>query len=297
LSRINRSLSRTIISVVFLIIMSGLPAFAQNAIETDGIVYRKAAGRELLLDVARPSPQGVARPAIVFLCGNAWGYARSINREQFSFAMDIAVAKGYVAVDADYSSSRENNYRRAIGTFPAQVHDVKCAIRFLRAHAKEYDIDPDRIAVVGFSSGANLGLMLALTRPTDGLEGEDSNSGFSSAVQAVVNFAGPADLVLEYKLDAAEEDAYMGGSLKALPDLYRRASPISYVRPDGPPILTIQGDQDLLAEQSILFDKKMKEAGARHTLVIKKGAGHTDFVSEDIVWEFLANELNRQTAD
>jgi hypothetical protein len=138
--------------------VSAVAVNAQNANESYDIVYRNTNGRELMLDISRPLSEGVARPAIVFLCGNGWGYDKSINREQFSYALDLAVANGYIGVTVDYSSTVENPYHRALGIFPSQVYDVKSAIRFLRANAKRFDIDPSRIGVVGFSSGAILRL-------------------------------------------------------------------------------------------------------------------------------------------
>lgn len=133
--------------------------------------------------------------------------------------------------------------------------------------------------------------MLALTIPADGLEGEDNNSQYSSAVQAVVNFAGPADLTDQ---PGADGEAYVGATLTARPDLYRKASPVTYVRSGGAPILTIQGDQDQNINQMIPFDKKMKEAGAVHTLIIKKGAGHQYSDTEDpLVWDFLDTYLKK----
>jgi dienelactone hydrolase len=142
----------------------------------------------------RPQPVGVAKPAVVFLCGNAWGYDKTLNRERFWYALDLANQKGYVGVTVDYSASVKNSNRRPVGIFPAQVHDVKSAIRFLRVNAARYDIDPARIGVVGFSSGGNLALLLGLTVPADGLEGQGDNLQYFSAVQAVVNLAGATDL-------------------------------------------------------------------------------------------------------
>jgi acetyl esterase/lipase len=263
----------------------------QLGIETDDVVYRKVNGRELRLDIETPKPDGTTRPVVMFLCGNAMGYY-NFDRGQFTYGLDLAVSKGYVGVTVDYSTSgRKNSNGRAIGTFPAQVYDVKSAIRFLRANAKGYNIDPDHIGVMGWSSGGLLAMMLALTRPTDELEGEDSNSSYPTAVQAAVSFGGETDLS-----DSPDDSsvAYIGASPKAAPDLYRRASPITYVRSDAPPILSVVGDQDNCLESSIRFDKKMQEAGAAHTLLIKKGIGHEQYDTEDkIVWDFLDKYLKK----
>ena len=84
-------------------------AYAQvpDAIETDSVAYRKVNGRELCLDIKIPKPDGTAKPAVVFLCGNGWGYY-NIDRGQFSYDLDLAVEKGYVGVTVDYSSVKEH---------------------------------------------------------------------------------------------------------------------------------------------------------------------------------------------
>ena len=249
------------------------------------------------MDIQRPQPVGVAKPAVVFLCGNGWGYDRTLNREGFWYALDMANERGYVAVTVDYSASVENSNRRPIGIFPAQIHDVKSAIRFLRANASQYDIDPARIGVVGFSSGGNLALLLGLTVPADGLEGEDDNMQYSSSVQAVVNLAGATDLVSWNREPYVS--AYLGGSLQAKPEQYKKASPINYVRPGMAPILTIHGDRDtsVSLDQARLLDARMKEAGAPHSLIVASGRGHTDKLDQT-VWDFLEKALgNRPRAE
>jgi acetyl esterase/lipase len=282
--------SATVACVMFCITTSAASIYGQNGIESYDIVYKNVNGKELMLDVSRPQPEGVARPAIIFLCGNGWGYDKSINRGQFSYALDLAVANGYVGVTVDYSSTVENLYHRPIGTFPAQVYDVKSAVRFLRANAKKFDIDPSRIGVVGFSSGANLALMLAFTGTSDGLEGVDDYLQYSSAVQAAVNFSAATDLV-SWNMEPYVS-AYIGGSLESQPELFKKASPVEYIRPGTPPVLTIHGDSDtaVLPEQAFILDRKMREVGASHTLVIKPGYSHT-FDFDETVWAFLDRAL------
>ena len=271
--------------------LSGTFLEAQTFVETYGVPYRVIDGRELQMDIQRPQPVGVAKPAVVFLCGNGWGYDKTLNREGFWYALDLANQKGYVAIAVDYSASVENSNHRPIGIFPAQVHDVKSAIRFLRANAVTYDIDPARIGVVGFSSGGNLALLLGLTVPSDGLEGQDDNLQYSSAVQAVVNLSGATDLVSWNREPYVS--AYLGGSLQAEPELYKKASPVTYVKAGAAPTLTIHGDKDtsVSPDQALLLDAKMKEAGAPHTLIIESGRRHTDELDQ-AVWGFLEKVLN-----
>ena len=280
----------SIVSLSIILFLSAAALQAQTSVETFGVPYRVINGRELQMDIQRPQPLGTAKPAIVFLCGNGWGYDKTLNREGFWYALDLANQNGYVGVTVDYSASVENSNRRPIGVFPAQVHDVKSAMRFLRANAALYDIDPLRIAVVGFSSGGNLALLLGLTVPADGLEGQDDNLQYSSSVQAVVNLAGATDLASWNKEPYVS--AYLGGPLQEKPELYKQASPISYVRAAKVPILTIHGDKDtsVSPDQALLLDARMREAGAPHTLIIEGGRGHTDELDKN-VWDFLEKVL------
>ena len=279
-----------VVVVSILLSIAAASLQAQTFIETYGVPYRIVGGRELQMDIQRPQSVGVPKPAVVFLCGNGWGYERTLNREQLWYALDLANQNGYVAVTVDYSSSVENSNGRPIGIFPAQIHDVKSAIRFLRANARQYDIDPTRVGVVGYSSGGNLALLLGLTVPADGLEGQDDNLQYSSSVQAVVNLSGATDLVSWNKEPYVS--AYLGGSLQAKPELYHRASPVNYVKPGTAPVLTIHGDRDTVVslDQALLLDRRMKEVGAPHTLVINKGRGHTEEIDQT-AWEFLEKAL------
>lgn len=276
------------LSIILFISVASLQA--QSYVETYGVTYRNIGGRELQMDIQRPQPVGIPKPAVVFLCGNGFGYDRTLNREGFWYALDLANEHGYVAVTVDYSSSMQNSNGRPIGTFPAQIYDVKSAIRFLRANASEYDIDPTRIAVVGFSSGGSLALLLGLTVPADGLEGQDDNLQYSSSVQAVVNLSGATDFVSLSKEPYVI--AYLGGTLQAKPEQYKTASPINYAKPGTPPVLTIHGENDTVVspDQARMFDARMKEVGAPHTLIIKKGLGHADDIDQT-VWEFLGKAL------
>lgn len=278
--------SLLIILLIFVTLM-----WAQTDIENYGVAYRTVDGKELQMDIQRPQPAGVPKPVIVFLCGNGWGYERTINREYFWYALDLANQNGYVAVTVDYTSSAQNTNDRPIGIFPCQIHDVKSAIRFLKANAGQYDIDPARIGVIGFSSGANLALLLALTVPADGLEGQDDYSQFSSSVQAVVNLSGVTDLASWNREPFVS--AYLGGSLQAKPEQYKRASPINYVKPGMAPVLTIHGGKDTVVppDQALSFDARMKEAGASHTLIFKNDLAHNDEIGKD-VWDFLNKYLN-----
>jgi acetyl esterase/lipase len=262
--------------------------------ETD-IVYSRIGDIELRLDIASPSEGNGPFPAVLFFCGNGWGYYSSINRTQYDCAIREAAQRGYVAVTADYRSTNLKKDGKAVYRFPDQVIDVKCAIRWLRANADKYRIDRDRVGVIGWSSGGYLALMLGLTDPSDGLEGDCGDLSISTRVQAVVSLAGPTELVSEVresKIPAYTID-FMGGTPEELTEQYHKASPLTYVSRDDPPVLTLQGSKDISVppNQAALLNAKMREVGASHTLIIKDGFGHSNFYYDPSVWEFMDKYL------
>ncbi len=260
-----------------------------------GITYGKGGDVELKLDLARPASGKGPFPALIFIYGSGWGY-KSIGRRQYCSALIKAAERGYVAVTVDYRliSVKENDKTKYL--FPAQVYDVKCAVRWLRANAKKYKIDPNRIGAVGWASGGHLALMLGLTDPSHGLEGECGNSKFSSGVQAVVSLSALTELISLYhevRSSSIMLIEFLGGTPEEVPDQYKIASPLTYVSKDDPPVLTIHGDRNTSVppKQAELLDAKMKEAGAPHMLIIKKGVGHENFWDDNAVWDFFDKHL------
>jgi acetyl esterase/lipase len=138
------------------------------------------------------------------------------QQDAYSYAIQQAAQRGYVAVTADYRSTNLKEDGKAVYCFPNQVFNAKCAIRWLRAKADTYHIDPDRVGVIGWSSGGYLALMIGLTDTSDGLEGDCGDMSISTRVQAVVSLAGPTELISEVK--ESEFRAYtidfMGALLK-----------------------------------------------------------------------------------
>jgi dipeptidyl aminopeptidase/acylaminoacyl peptidase len=245
------------------------------------LIYGKAGDVELKLNITRPARGVGPFPALVFIQWTGMGRG--------TWLMDSreAAKRGYIAVAIDYR-------QWAWGSFPAQIHDVKCAVRWLRANARKYKIDPDRIGAVGWSAGGYLALMLGFTDPSDGLEGECGNTNYSSRVQAVVSLAGVSDFIGYYEHCIYPD--FLSGSVEGTPeeapDQYKKASPLTYVRKNSSPVLSIFGseDKDVPIEQPELLDAKMKEKGVPHTLIIQKGIGHQALV-DDNVWHFFDEHL------
>lgn len=249
-------------------------------IEEKDISYGKVDGVELKLNLTRPAKGRGPFPALVFIQWSAAGRQGWVRERQ------EAAKRGYVAVAIDYRQWR-------MGTFPVQVHDVKCVVRWLRANARNYKIDSDLIGVVGWSAGGYLALMLGLTEPSDGLEGECGDLNHSSRVQAVVSLAGVTEL-LSY--DRYKKNNMLTRNVKGspteTPELHKKASPLTYVRENSPPVLSIHGvdDPEVPLDQAELLDAKMREAGASHTLIVMKDTRHNVSVN-DTVWDFFDEHL------
>jgi acetyl esterase/lipase len=185
--------------------------------------------------------------------------------------MERLVAAGYVAVSPQYRFCPKV-------IFPAQVHDVKAAVRWARSHAEELRADPDHIGAVGFSAGGHLSLMLGVTDGDDGLEGEIPADAPSSRVQAVVNYFGPTDMAAD-DIPAVSKPLlrdFLGGEPKEKPEAAKDASPLTFVTKDDPPTLTYQGTKDPLVPhtQAVKLADAQTAAGAPGRVELLIGAGH-----------------------
>ena len=272
---------------------------AEVTVEED-ITYRTAGGEDLQLDIARPEGEGPF-PAILFIHGGGWYQG---SREGYRDQIQRAAERGYVAATISYRLMQFDMAKKETATaeprFPAQVHDAKAAVRWLRANAEKYEIDPQRIGVTGGSAGGYLSLMLGLTDPSAGLEGEGPNDGQSSRVHAVVNVFGPTDFPSGYHQSSVSWilRLFMGGEPDEVPQTFERASPVKYISPDDPPVLTLHGDRDKLipVQQAKLLDEKMKAAGVEHELIVFEGQGH-GFTGEakqqadEAMWRFFEEHL------
>jgi acetyl esterase/lipase len=180
---------------------------------------------------------------------------------------------GYAAVGVEYRLSHE-------APFPAAVHDVKCAVRWLRANATVFNLDPDRFAAVGLSAGGYLACILGLTTPLYGFEGKGGFSSYPSDVQVVISYAGISDLAKWHKdggfLAKYCVNRFMKDSPDKAPDLFKKANPISYARGDLAAVLLIHGTEDTIVpfKQSQEMEAALKAAKANVQLVPIKGADH-----------------------
>jgi len=245
-----------------------------NIIVKQDIAFDSNEEGELLLDIAYPNTTAGSFPGIIFVHSGGWrgGEKRVSDPKQ-------AAAQGYVAISINYRLTNVLTEAGAVKyPFPAQIEDVKCAIRWMRAHAEQYHLDPEHIGIVGASAGGQLALLTGFTPDMPEFEGSGGYKKYSSSIQAVVNCWGPADLVINHKKGDTHEQlqALLGGTPDEAAERYRQASPTTYVTKDAPPVLTFHGEEDELVpiEGSRVLDTMMKEIGADHTLVIFPGQNH-----------------------
>ena len=234
---------------------------------TRDITYATVDGEDLKLNLSRPKNAAGKLPCIIVIHGGAW---RGGNRTQHDDLTWNFAKAGYVSATLSYRLVPKH-------TFPAQVQDVKAAVRFLRAHADEYNIDVDRLGAVGFSAGAHLSLMLGTMDKSDGLDDVGSHQDQSSKVQCVVQYFGPADFNLPLP-DASRPLVvdFLGGTKEQKPDAYNRASPVTYVSSGDAPILTYQGTKDPLVphDQAVALVEAMTKAGVPGRVELLIGASH-----------------------
>jgi len=227
------------------------------------VTYCMAGGVALQMDIYEPTKRdGTQAPAAMFVHGGSWSSGDKADYEG-AREIDDLTGRGYLVASVNYRLAPQY-------VFPAQIEDVKCAVRYLRANASSLNIDPNRIGAWGASAGGQLVSLLGTTDETAGLEGTGGYPNESSRVQAVVDMYGRADLatVPETRPDLLP---IFGGAANLA--LY---SPVTYVSKDDPPFLILHGDQDTVVppELSREFYDRLTAAGVPATLVMVSNSGH-----------------------
>jgi len=261
---------RFLIGALALLVLAVAPVRAQEGVVVEkNIEYTNPDNQHLQLNLARPAQGTGPFPAV--LCIHGGGF-RAGTRDGYDGLVQQLAARGYVAVTVSYRLAPKY-------PFPAAIHDVKAAVRWLRANAAKYHIDPNRIGVTGGSAGGHLALYLGVTGGVKELEGEGGNPEQSSKVNCVVNFYGPSDFTKSYgkSVDAAEVlPLFLGGNLEKERQKHLIASPLYWVTPFAPPTLCVHGTKDnyVAYEQSIWMVDRLLAAGVEAELVTLQGAGH-----------------------
>jgi acetyl esterase/lipase len=286
----HRVLLGLIAVIALLVAATPAPASSggQMQIHPD-IAYAAPVGRGHLLDLYLPGRRTkVGRPVLIVMGGSGW-----FGDDGKAYASSVApffTAAGYVVVGVSTRSSYQ-------ARFPAQLYDVKSAIRWLRKHARALGIDPRRIAVLGDSSGGWTATMAGVTGHVRSLEGHVGVTGYPSDVQAMVDLYGPTDFTQmnahmlpgacdsfnrSFRLTACHDDprspesSLLGCPIQTCPAEVKSADPITYVTSAAPPILIAHGAADALVplQQSELLFEALASAHVPATFYAVPAAGH-----------------------
>jgi acetyl esterase/lipase len=246
------------------------PAMPDNVIFEPNLEYAPAVGGKLAMDIVRPR-DGSSAPHPAVLCIHGGGFRAGARQSYLPLCIKLA-QRGYVAATVSYRLAPKFQ-------FPSPVHDVKAAVRWLRANAAKLGIDPDRIGVTGGSAGGHLALFLGLTPGVAEFEGYGPNLEQSSRVSCVVDYYGPTDFTKSYgkSVDAAEVlPQFLGGDLEHARPAHRKASPLNWVSPSSAPVLAIHGTKDryVAIEQSQWLVDRLHAAGVEAELAPMDGSDH-----------------------
>lgn len=233
------------------------------------IVYGKGADVDLELDLAMPADGKGPYPAVICIHGGGW---KAGSRQSLIPLTEVLAKNNFVAVTVTYRFAPKYQ-------FPAQIEDCKASVRWLRANAQKYQIDPDRIGAVGFSAGAHLSCLLGAADEKAELEGKGGNPKQSTKIHAVVSFFGPTDFTEKTWSEGVETTffvPFLGGKFEERKEVYRKASPIVYCTKDDPPFLFFHGAKDTLVgiEHSQKMTKKLRDVGVSAELVTLPDEGH-----------------------
>jgi len=218
-------------------------------------------------------------PLVVWIHGGGWMYGS--HQAMSGTLASLIRSDRYVVASIGYRLTDEE-------LWPAQIHDCKAAIKWLKSNAKKLGADPDRVAVIGASAGGHLASMIGTSGGDKLMSGTlGVHHRMDDRVHCVVDFFGPTDLL---KMDAqavpgaklihdapdSPESRLLGAPLQTVPQLAKSANPITYVSPDDPPFLIIHGTQDALVPygQSILLKESLEKAGVETTLISIQEGGH-----------------------
>lgn len=233
------------------------------------IIYASVDEIDLKLDLYTPKKAKGPFPLVIWIHGGGWRTGSKINPRALPL-----VEHGFAVASINYRLTD-------VAIFPAQIHDCKAAVRYLRANAEQYLIDPNHIGVWGASAGGHLAALLGTTGNRKELEGNvGKNLETASNVQAVCDWFGPSDFLTLMPPDEKDKDSNPVHALLGEKEgRFRRAelaSPVTHVSPKAPPFLIMHGDNDTVVplQQSRLLADRLKAEGVDTTFIVMEGSGH-----------------------
>ncbi len=239
------------------------PNLPESIALTEKIECSKAGDYSVLLDIYVPKAPG-KYPGVLLIHGGGWR-ARQVESDK-PLAERLAL-RGYVVAQVAYRLSTDAKY-------PAALHDCKAALRFMRAHALEYKIDPERIGVVGGSAGGHLSGLMAMTGGDKEFEGKGGEPEQATTVKACVVMAATMDLVASETMQKNERVAQFFGPYSENKPVYVQASPITHVKAGSPPTLFIEGEKDTVKIGRPEMQEKLRALGIPTEAITLKGAPH-----------------------
>jgi acetyl esterase/lipase len=270
-----------------------IDAFPKGTILHGNIAYNNDTLTKHLLDIYLPANAKGKVPLVIFVHGGGWlgndkyadiGYMRKTVAE--------VVNSGFALASIDYRFSTQ-------AVFPAQIQDCNRAIAFLVDNAAKYSIDKNRIAVMGFSAGGHLASLIGLSKNNNVANFFMAGTNKSFNFKAVVDFYGPAELILfpGNNDPKSPESILIGATPLSRPDLAKAASPVTYVDKSDPPFLIIHGEKDDMVsnKQSQLLSSWLTVVGVKNELIIVKDAPHFGVIFDaDEVRNKVISFLNEQ---
>lgn len=261
--------------ILAFLLLAATTASAGTFTTYEALEYARPGGVPLLLDLRVPDTAG-PHPVIIYLHSGAW-----ISGDRTGGPALRQATRGYAVASIDYRLAPQH-------IWPAQVEDAKAAVRWLRANAARFQLDANRIGVFGASAGGHIGSILGTSGGVAALEGLDhGNAQFSSRVKVVVDFYGPSDLlkIEEQKLPCIPLDGnspfmppslLMGCPIQQCREKTATANPITYITPDDPPFLIVQGMLDCLVpyKQSVILHDALDAAGLDSRLILVPNGEH-----------------------
>ena len=225
------------------------------------------------LDLYLPEPAAGLVPLVVWVHGGGW----QANSKSNCLPALLLPARGYALASINYRLTDA-------GPFPIQIEDCRAAVRWLRANAAKYRVDPDKIGAWGPSAGGHLVALLGTAADEKQWDNVGQYVGVSTRLQAVCDYYGPTDFLaaIEAGVTDATDAKLLGGPPNEKRDVAKKASPVTYVSRDDPPFLIVHGDLDRtvpLEQSQILFDK-LKLAGVDATLLVVKNGKHGNWGSD-----------------
>ena len=235
----NFTIAKIAVAVGLVDLVDTEPEIPANLLVIRDVVYKTTPEQELKLDIFRQDTLRTVKPLLIFFHGGGWKKGK--KEDYLVYLIDFA-NRGYITASISYRLSK-------IAPFPAAVEDAKCAVRWLRAHADDYFIDPDKIAVIGCSAGGHLAMMIAYSDESEFAK-DCLLDSVGSKVQAVVNIYGPYDLTTEYGRNHSLVKSFLKNTYEESPQTYEMASPKNYLSVLAPPTLIFHGTIDELVPVS-----------------------------------------------